>query len=276
MNCRKITKLSNIFVLFFISVMIKSAIVIIDGTTKFFSEKSESGAFNLRLTLFKSNFKVVKNYLKPVLRRSRPNLSNRILIFSEGRSGSSMLGEILCTFAPPSGCFYTFEPLWPLVESPFANQRQEFHRYGSEVAENLISDSLNCSFADNEHKFLFDIWPFKDRSLPFHNLSNKDITDRRSSLKTLARLCRKSQLKIVKIIRLNYFGDREDIIYNLLSIYPDLIVIGLIRDPRAVYNSRYELLLLFLLEKNLTSDTIYPAKQNATLIDTYDHYRVEM
>ncbi|XP_063713620.1 carbohydrate sulfotransferase 3-like [Symsagittifera roscoffensis] len=161
-----------------------------------------------------------------------------ILVISEARSGSSMLAELLCNLETPGKCFHSFEPLWSIVASPFT-RLTKFELPSSDFAELILNETFNCNF-NGMIKPFFEMWPhqkkvfdlFAPQNVTLQNLFSND------SISATTEVCKKSILKVVKIIRLRCFEDSVEILESLLKSRPNLAVIAIIRDPRAVFSSR--------------------------------------
>ena len=134
----------------------------------------------------------------------------KVLIFTQTRSGSSFLGSLLTV---PEDAFYVFEPFMKLKFNG-----TEFEKIANHAkVDNSVIDYLkamieriyNCDHG-NVVRFTHQI-----------QVDNSKLSE-----------CQKSSVKVIKSVRL-----RASILQSWIE-HSDIKVIHLVRDPRAIFNSR--------------------------------------
>lgn len=172
--------------------------------------------------LYNDNFKLPVEYLK----------DQKLLIISYFRSGSSFLGDLL---QQQLATFYTYEPF--IYSSRSSRLNSEFMN----EAVTTLKDIFNCRF-DRNPKYLNMV-----KKNPYLLQWNKYLWRHCSMVSAdiclqpsfLRRVCQTSKNKLVKTNRFK-FSFAEKLISQFESL-SNLKIIYLVRDPRAVYNSRKNL-----------------------------------
>lgn len=146
----------------------------------------------------------------------------RLLIISTWRSGSSFVGNV---FASLPETFYYYEPLGNIGD-------RKLQQNESNPFLNILLDLLHCDFKSAE-PFLAAL---KDQVFPLENshaLRNHCFGEQCYNPRFLENLCHLYQNVVAKVVRLELkYADW------LLKADKELQVVYLIRDPRAIVNSR--------------------------------------
>lgn len=152
-----------------------------------------------------------------------------ILIVSNWRSGSSFLGHLL-NHLP--GAWYFFEPLFFAYQSVLPQMRDTFQ---TKVVEDLLQCKYHESIAEADMKKM--IFFFRKTSRVWdvcgESQGNGTVCNSKSFLEEA---CRYFPLQVIKSVRLRYKAVQE-----LIRRYPNLKVIGSVRDPRGALHSRSKL-----------------------------------
>ncbi|KAK4313340.1 hypothetical protein Pmani_015294 [Petrolisthes manimaculis] len=147
-----------------------------------------------------------------------------LLLSSQGRSGSSFLGELL---ASPNWVFYFYEPLHYLE-----------HYLERLTAPNVISDLhsfFTCNISKAMENETLDPWPsmlvlmkMKRRfGYQIQQDRNNNTNNNTETKKGLIESCEDRSVKVIKTIR-----TRVSWLKPLLNSLQDLKIIHLLRDPR--------------------------------------------
>ena len=193
-----------------------------------------------------------------------------VLIIAQGRSGSSFLGQL---FNQHSDVLFLYEPLYNLEQveqkdSIRGNSPQEYNR----LATTYLQDILTCSFRNEKYlAFMSRLGHFRFssrvlKSPPFchpkaqkENLSDIISQGLCDSLTKdeLERTCRKHKLSVIKLLSHRIPHQRISyLLTNLSSESYNLIVIHLVRDPRAVINSMWK--NGWISHADATDGSLYP------------------
>lgn len=175
-----------------------------------------------------------------------------IIILSTFRSGSTLTGEIL---QQAEDSFYLYEPLNPLnyrmygvlnttrLQLVNGSSRSvgayDFNKMSIDILASLITcDFWSLDIDTASHGFLF----YSRRSIPYITCVN--LNKRKTTLLNAVRKCmhiwkencENSTFRIFKVVRLSM-----DWMEILLKKFPRLMVVHLVRDPRAIQISRDKL-----------------------------------
>ncbi|XP_071520434.1 uncharacterized protein [Panulirus ornatus] len=160
-----------------------------------------------------------------------------ILLVSTWRSGSSFLGELLSLAKKDS--FYSFEPLHGWNDRPYERDEDEEDEDDDDDkrealnTQTYLRDILQCHFLP---------YPRQVAHMSrqgFYQKWNTRLTkacrpvQRCNDTKFVSDVCMKSSLHIAKVVRLPLADT-----VGLLAFLRELKVLHLVRDPRAVMNSR--------------------------------------
>ncbi|XP_013395915.1 carbohydrate sulfotransferase 3 [Lingula anatina] len=193
-------------------------------------------------------YQSAKNVARPV------NGTRSVIILSYQRSGSSMLGEL---FNQNPEAFYLFEPLWGVVHGKL--------KYGAKVKGvtypngtkrilppdglktrflvDIVDSLLRCQMSDvplevlasdpPDHHFFIDVGRHKQLR-KYRNCIDRVKKHKETCVQHLQAACAKhTTFKAFKILRLSMPD-----LAPLLERHPNLVIIHLIRDPRASLFSR--------------------------------------
>nr|XP_022294275.1 carbohydrate sulfotransferase 1-like [Crassostrea virginica] len=174
-----------------------------------------------------------------------------IIVLSTFRTGSTLAGEII---QQAEDSFYLYEPLNPLNYVLYQLQNATLHlvngsvRYVGpydfpSVSIDILKSLINCDFSSLDietasHGFLF----YSRKSIPYIscvNLNKRKTTLFQAVNKCLhiwKESCESSKFRIIKVVRLSL-----DWMEKLLQTFPNLVVVHLVRDPRAIQISRSKL-----------------------------------
>ncbi|KAG0728670.1 Carbohydrate sulfotransferase 1 [Chionoecetes opilio] len=152
----------------------------------------------------------------------------RVLVSSTWRSGSTLLGEVL---AAHPGAYYHYEPLlqYGLQQlGPSTTQGVQ-----GEV-EALLSGLLHCDYHNAHHylKFAFVNHDMFMRNVRLWSMCSAMPRTKCYAPDTLSRLCSLFPVHVMKVVRA-----RLELLAPLLAD-PRVRLVWLVRDPRAVVNSR--------------------------------------
>ena len=170
-----------------------------------------------------------------------------ILITTVPRSGASMLFELLSTLGNRSfGLHEPMEPFDRLVHEKIQSTLPDENCIHFDEIETYLKTLFSCQFNKQAEQFrqsraIFEQWLLSNatkRSIPA--LQNLAILEESKRLTFLNRICLKSDLKLVKVVRLSHnftSVEQRKMLNTLMESDPKLEVIGLIKDPRAVHSS---------------------------------------
>ena len=170
-----------------------------------------------------------------------------ILLSGSVRCGTSMMLELLSTLRKPS--FSAFEPLWSFEHRKDAKMNN-MNKLDS--VKTYLEDLFECNFDGGLNKRLFSLWMQSTvgrKSLPEDLMEPISV---RSGEMFLQESCKTAALKVVKTVRMSTLlnaSEHASVMTSLLRRYPNLSVVGLIRDPRSVYFSK-----LVTLEETFSSN----------------------
>ncbi|KAK8375434.1 hypothetical protein O3P69_008346 [Scylla paramamosain] len=150
----------------------------------------------------------------------------RVLVSSTWRSGSTLLGEVL---AAHPGAYYHYEPLMP-----YGLQQLGPTQSNQNEVEGLLRGLLRCEYqlADDYLKFAFVNHDMFMRNSRLWSMCSAMPRTKCYTPDTLARLCSLFPVHVMKVVRA-----RLQLLAPLLSD-PRVRLVWLVRDPRAVMNSR--------------------------------------
>ena len=187
--------------------------------------------------------------------QARPRADKtRVLIVAYGRSGSSFLGGI---FNVHPDVFYIYEPLNPLTKIKSSISSPD--RFLNQAAY-VIQSIVTCSFS--EGRYLENLSKFthirassrplvstpfcrttRENATNFAAFSHWNVCARRISAHALNAVCRKYSHVITKILleRLHPTGLSWALQVSAASSSFPVHILYLVRDPRAMFFSRYKL-----------------------------------
>ncbi|RWS22812.1 carbohydrate sulfotransferase 3-like protein, partial [Leptotrombidium deliense] len=146
----------------------------------------------------------------------------RVILVTYFRSGSSFLGDLL---QQKHLSFYSFEPLRYIIQGSRIPK--------SRVTEslNVVDKILNCEFNKIQN------YVSQTKKIDyFKGKVYKDFCgDRPVNTKLLTAVCKRCKMNVIKLTRLN-FTDAATYLKN--TKYSNVKLVHLVRDPRAIYNSR--------------------------------------
>ncbi|XP_060559375.1 carbohydrate sulfotransferase 4-like isoform X2 [Ruditapes philippinarum] len=166
-----------------------------------------------------------------------------VIIVGYGRTGSSWLGEIL---SKAEESFYMFEPMQrPLAEGYYLTNMVAFNNNSYRRPLSLmerhdfmittIHRVFTCQFS-LLHTFSQEILVRHQVRLNAGTFTHcRDFNSYRSyfCIKELERVCLSKTHRIVKTIRVSM-----ELVSNMVEMWPNLKVVHLVRDPRAITHSR--------------------------------------
>lgn len=179
----------------------------------------------------------------------------KVLIFSQTRSGSSFLGSLLTV---PEDSFYVFEPFMNLSfnETSFEKivNKKNIENSVIDSIKAMIGKIYNCDH-ENVVRFTHQI-----------QVDNSKMSE-----------CQKSSVKVIKSVRL-----RASVLQSWIE-HSDIKVIHLVRDPRAIFNSRRLLKwdpdivpTCSNLKKDLMLEKVLPPKRYGWLCPTSKNLTLNM
>ena len=170
---------------------------------------------------------ILKNPITIISNNSKDSYQ-KVLIMAYWRTGSTYFGQLLSRYPRT---YYNYEAL-----HLFSNKGNHWKNYTEEEGIQLIEDLLNCDFQSNlTIKYLSHIKYHRTKvtfQVPY--LSDNCKHDTCFDPNLHSNLCNNSSMNMIKTVRL-----RISSVKALLESYPRLKIIVLVRDPRAVLNSRW-------------------------------------
>ncbi|XP_063404486.1 carbohydrate sulfotransferase 1-like [Mytilus trossulus] len=191
---------------------------------------------------------------------------NKILLVSYMRSGSTFTSEII---RQSGQSFFVFEPFWGICRKEFVKRRSSWKavcRDDETEVQSIQKISLvlhniySCNFNQLPVEVLTSFWIFPqgtghailNRCFNFHmNTPNVrvNVSDTRARcVNKMEVMCKNSTNILIKTIRISF-----DLFHKVVSKIPDIKIIHLVRDPRAILYSRRELGYLDYQEINNVS-----------------------
>ncbi|KAL5020986.1 hypothetical protein ScPMuIL_000141 [Solemya velum] len=175
---------------------------------------------------------------------SQSDVPTLLLILTYMRSGSSFLGDI---FREGQNTFYVYEPLHGLKTAlghnktvTFLNETVLNNLTHEHNAYRVIKDWLTCDLEQLDTATLGDVFLRRTQSVSefqkCKGLTREsfNITKRyKTCIPYLKKICNQNKFRVIKTIRTNMATAK-----SLMDCLPNLKIIHLIRDPRAVQNSR--------------------------------------
>ena len=164
-----------------------------------------------------------------IFKANKTKTYQKVLIMAYWRTGSTYFGQLLSRYPRT---YYNYEPL-----HLFSNKKNHWKNYTLEDGIDLIEDIFACNFYSNttmkylehsrKHRFRVAL------SVPY--LSDNCKSKSKCFDPDLHfKLCANSSMNMIKTVRL-----RISAVKILLQNDPNIKVIVLVRDPRAVLNSRW-------------------------------------
>lgn len=167
-----------------------------------------------------------------------------LIIFSHGRSGSSITGDI---FNQHPDVFYLYEPLQTVERT-----REQFKSDYDILAQKFLKSVFQCRFdepnfvKDMELYYRRPIHPLISRAIASPPLCPYNVSDKRWDFKVCAKMttrslenaCRQHKLTVIKVLihRVPY-KSLQSIISACAPKQVDCKIVFLVRDPRAVVPS---------------------------------------
>mmetsp|Transcript_65678 Transcript_65678/g.128918 ORF Transcript_65678/g.128918 Transcript_65678/m.128918 type:complete len:290 (+) Transcript_65678:1-870(+) len=163
------------------------------------------------------------------LPQSLPLWTNQLIILTQGRSGSSFVGELTSKIP---GALYLYEPCRSIEMTFDAGGEGKFNQVKENDCQGMVGRLLDCSITNDDAAKLFQDWVAisKCNMRSIVDLAPKRIEVADKS-KGYNKICSKASLRIVKEIRLVTPG-------QALLKRPGMALLHLVRDVRAVVNSR--------------------------------------
>ncbi|KAL5022631.1 hypothetical protein ScPMuIL_001786 [Solemya velum] len=166
-----------------------------------------------------------------------------VLVLAYMRSGSSLTGSIFSRVAETANSFYMFEPLHALSK----NRDALYYPNGTEIdsvdttmnALRILKAWYTCDLDSLDTVSLRDPFIRMDRRAGsyFYCLHRLGKLDPRvfpkSCVPKLKSICVESETRIIKTIRVSM-----EVVKHLVKTFPQLKIVHLVRDPRAVLYSQ--------------------------------------
>lgn len=197
---------------------------------------------------------ITKDLTRPKSSQNKQGKQTNLMIISQGRSGSSFLGQIF-NYHPE--VFYIFEPLHTLervdnIDTFIGNNTLEYNRRASMI----LGEIFNCSFRKSPYlEYLSRPGHFRLssrvlKSPPFctrdaENRTAKEVFEKQlcSYLEpvTLNKVCKKYSVTAMKVLEHRLVARTLQSLKPLLEMEGfDNKIVYLVRDPRAVISSMYQ------------------------------------
>ncbi|XP_031569286.1 carbohydrate sulfotransferase 5-like [Actinia tenebrosa] len=191
---------------------------------------------------------------RPKSSQNEQGKQTNLMIISQGRSGSSFIGQI---FNHHPDVFYIYEPLHTLervdnFDNFIGNNTSEYNQRASMILEEIF----NCSFRKSPYlDYLSRPGHFRLssrvlRSPPFctreaENTTAKEVFEKQlcSYLEPvlLNQVCKKYSVTVMKVLEHRLIGRTLESLKPLLEMEEyDNKILYLVRDPRAVISSMYQ------------------------------------
>lgn len=192
---------------------------------------------------------IFKEKLSFTSHRSKP--PGKVLILSSYRSGSSLMGELVATTSTRT--MYEFEPTYHAFVAK--NKGKDENERG-QLCTDILKTMFNCSaqYTDEMIEQLIPYRFFSPTSYQVMKIFNtewdptngggfyweQNPTDKEELKKYVRYTCAQSTFKLIKTIRLPVldFYNMYHTLYTLLETFDDLVIIGMVRDPRDSFASR--------------------------------------
>ncbi|CAC5404994.1 CHST1 [Mytilus coruscus] len=177
----------------------------------------------------------------------------QVLLIGQMRSGSSFTGEF---FNQHPEAFYMFEPLRGLLQANITDKQSLLRSVigfpPEEGVSNIMKGILECDFYQISSNILKNDFMLRSiKTSEFYTCfrKNEPSTEKfKKCLESLTYRCKQSSLRVVKTIRMT-----TELAETLLSSLPNLKIVYLVRDPRAIIQSR--MMLNLVDEQNLKTES---------------------
>ncbi|XP_076093192.1 carbohydrate sulfotransferase 1-like [Mytilus galloprovincialis] len=189
----------------------------------------------------------------PELKLPSKKSVTQVLLIGQMRSGSSFTGEL---FNQHPEAFYMFEPLRSLLQANITDKQSLMRSVKGypfvEGVSNIMKGILECDFSQISSNILKNDFMLRSRqTAEFYTCFRKNETSTKNfqkCLKLLTNKCEQSSLRVVKTIRMT-----TELAVTLLSTLPNLKIVYLVRDPRAIIQSR--MMLNLVVEHNIQTES---------------------
>ncbi|XP_063422609.1 carbohydrate sulfotransferase 1-like [Mytilus trossulus] len=184
------------------------------------------------------------NAKPPGLKLPSKKSVTQVLLIGQMRSGTSFTGEL---FNQHPEAFYMFEPLRGLLQANITDKQSLMRLVKGfpleEGVSNIMKGILECDFSQISSNILKNDFMLRSRQTSeFYTCFRKNEPSTETfqkCLKLLTNRCKQSSLRVVKTIRMT-----TELASTLLSSLPNLKIVYLVRDPRAIIQSRIMLNLV--------------------------------
>ncbi|XP_052083608.1 carbohydrate sulfotransferase 1-like [Mytilus californianus] len=181
-------------------------------------------------------------------------VKNKIVIASYMRSGSTFTSGLI---QQGRNVFFIFEPFYGIYFRNYRTKDSVCSREGEcryklnqlesrnttfEIFKNIFS----CKMSLLPAEVLSSFWKFesltgrsrlkkcyKPKVGTFANFGDRDLVKKRKCIRYLEDICNRSNTILIKTIRMSL-----DILFDIVTGIPRLKIVHLVRDPRAILNSR--------------------------------------
>ncbi|KAK0066154.1 carbohydrate sulfotransferase 3-like isoform X1 [Biomphalaria pfeifferi] len=199
-------------------------------------------------------------------RTCEPHMRRQVILLTYGRSGSSLTTDII---QHEKQVYTYFEPLHNLAKSYVGKQEKYMKAYKKYLpltslpdyltqAENIVRKLMTCDYhqlplvaSKNPHMRFYD-------SAPMFHCMRRSTTPQGEAkcLQQGQKTCLKKLIHFLKIIRLT-----TESVGHLMSSYPCLQMIYLVRDPRGTFMSKKRAFV------NISVDTKFEGKKFCQRVD---------
>ncbi|XP_071103319.1 carbohydrate sulfotransferase 1-like [Haliotis cracherodii] len=174
----------------------------------------------------------------PYVRLSRPTPeATKVILLAYMRTGSSFTGDII---QQSPDVFYMFEPLFSVekyhLSHLFDINNKRFDKGKGKRQQHVLESLLTCDLTSMDPTTLTQHHLKNSYStIDYYNCTRnvESVSDLKECLKPVLSECVKSRVVFAKVIRTKMIT-----MYDLLSKYPELKVIHLLRDPRGLLASQ--------------------------------------